>query len=74
MSDKTSATQLIEWKSTDGEQRCLLLVTDNDKTAKDVGHKKLEVCTMGEKKWKTDQKMDFVKKITNVGVPESFST
>lgn len=72
MSDDTSATQIIEWKSTDGGKRSLLLVTDDEKSPEDVGYKQLQVCTMGEKKWKTDETLDFIEKVTNVGVPEAF--
>lgn len=72
MSEDTSATQLLEWKSTKGNKRCLLLVTDNEKSPKDVGYKKLQLCTMGEKKWQTDEELDYIENITNVGVPEAF--
>lgn len=66
--------QLIEWESTDGSLKSLIIVTDSSVPENEVGHEKIEVCEYdkSEEEWKTIDTLDYIDEIESFGIPQSF--
>lgn len=64
-----SADNLLSWVGDDGTERCLLIVTDEDKHHKQVGYKTIELCEKKDDEWKTDQTLDSIDELDSFGIP-----
>ena len=66
------AKMLIEFDSTTGSGQSIILVTDEDKDPSDIEYQRLEFCSFDSdnERWKTEQRLGFIDKITGFGIPE----
>lgn len=66
-----TATNILSWESTDGTERSILFVVDQNKRKGEVGHKKLEICEYdsSEDEWETIETIDSVYEFEGYGIP-----
>ena len=68
-----TVNNLLSWKSTDGRERCLLIVIDEEKHHREIGYKKLELCVKNdEDQWTTVETVDSINEMRSFGIPPSF--
>lgn len=70
----TTTNNLLSWESSDGSQRCLLFVKDEEKHHNEIGAKRIELCKLNEEdeQWQTEETLDSIKSIESFGVPSEF--
>ena len=68
-----SADNLLSWKSTDGTERCLLIVTDEEKHHKEIGYKTIVLCKKDDDEWKTVDKLDSIDELQTFGIPPTLA-
>lgn len=68
------ANRILEWSSTDGSKKSLVVVEDEEKNKDDIDKRQLEVCRFNPEtsKWETDEKIDYIKTIDDFGIPDEF--
>lgn len=68
-----SVTQVLEWKSTDGTKRSLLIVEDTSLPANDVKRKVVEISEYDEEndQWKSGDTTDYIDELLSYGIPEN---
>ena len=67
-----SADNLLSWVGEDGRDRCLLIVTDEDKHHQQVGYKTIELCELNDDdEWETKKVIDSIDELSNFGIPPS---
>jgi hypothetical protein len=65
-----AADNLLSWNGEDGQKRCLLIVTDDEKHHKQVGYRKIVLCEMNEKdQWETVDTIDAINEMESFGIP-----
>lgn len=64
-----SADILLSWQGTDGAERCLLIVTDEEKHHNEIGYRTIELCVKEDEQWKTDETLDSIEEIDSFGIP-----
>lgn len=64
-----SADNLLSWTSDDGSERCLLIVTDEEKHHKQLGYKKIELCKLEDDQWETIETIDSIDELDSFGIP-----
>lgn len=65
--------KILEWESTDGKRKALLVLNDPNKGHNDIDQQWLEVSSFdaSNDKWETVEKIDYVEEVLDYGFPES---
>jgi len=68
-----SVTQVLEWESSSGGKKSLLIVEDLDLPKSDVKRKVIELSSYNSNsdEWETEETIDSVAKLESFGIPES---
>lgn len=64
-----SADILLSWGGSDGTDRCLLIVTDEEKHHNEIGYRTIELCEKKDDEWKTEEVIDSIEEIDSFGIP-----
>lgn len=68
-----NVSQILEWESTSGTKKSLLIVEDTSLHHSDVERKTLEMAeyNSSEDEWETVNKIDNINELESFGIPES---
>lgn len=66
--------RILEWTSTTGARKAIIIVTDKSVPESDVNHQKIEVSRYDSdtSKWTTETEIDHVEELESFGIPEDF--
>lgn len=68
-----NVTQVLEWKSSNGGRKSLLIVEDLELPKSDVKRKVIELSKYNSSsdEWETEETIDSIKELESFGIPES---
>jgi hypothetical protein len=71
----THVDKMLEWRSTTGARKAILIVEDKSLPKDSVNREVIELSKYdtSKEKWVTEETISHVEEITSFGIPESFA-